>query len=163
MSLIDRFQVFLRGLTTHERGQVFDEGDPRLAVAALCIQVMESDGVVRESEQEQLRALLSGHYQLSGSELDALIAAGREAGNEAVDYFHFTAKLKRHLDEEQRLELVGLLWDLVYADGERSELEDHSLWRISELLGVSPRERIEERQRAAQRAESVAHDDRDSV
>lgn len=164
MTLIDRFQDFFRRLAAHERGQqAFDEADPRLAVAALCIQVMEADGVVRKSEQEQLRTLLSGQYHLSGSELDALIAAGREAGNEAVDYFHFTSKLKRHLDEDQRLELIGLLWDLVYADGERSEMEDHSLWRISELLGVSPRERIEERQKAAMRAENATHDDLDPV
>jgi uncharacterized tellurite resistance protein B-like protein len=159
MTLIDRFQDFFKGLAASSREQSFEEGDPRLAVAALCVQVMEADGVVRESEQEQLRALLSEHYGMEGSELDALIRAGREAGSEAVDYFRFTSELKRHLDDHQRRELVGLLWDMVYADGERSEMEDHALWRISELLGVSPRERIEERQKAAMRAENIPPDD----
>lgn len=159
MTLIDRFQDFFKSLAAPAKGVAFEEGDPRLAVAALCVQVMEADGVVRESEQEQLRTLLSEHYDLEGSELDALIDAGREAGNEAVDYFRFTSELKRHLDDDQRRELIGLLWDMVYADGERSEMEDHALWRISELLGVSPRERIEERQKAALRAENVSPDD----
>lgn len=159
MSIIDRLQALLKGLAAPANGPVFDESDPRLAVAALCVQVMESDGVVRESEQAQLRTLLADQYGLEGGELDALIAAGREAGNEAVDYFRFTSELKRHLDEDQRRELIGLLWDMVYADGQRSEMEDHALWRISELLGVSPRERIEERQKAALRAENITPDD----
>src|SRR6185437_11797690 len=34
-------------------------------------------------------------------------------------------------------------------DGERDELEDNLLWRAADLLGVSPRERIELRQRIA--------------
>ena len=87
-----------------------------------------------------------------GKQLDALIAAGRRAESEAVDYFRFTSDLKRHLTSDQRLELVGVLWDIVYADGERSEMEDHAIWRIADLLGVTGRERIMKRQEAAARA-----------
>jgi uncharacterized tellurite resistance protein B-like protein len=53
------------------------------------------------------------------------------------------------LSEEQRIALIGLLWEVVYADGERSEMEDHAIWRIADLLGVSGRERIMKRQEVA--------------
>lgn len=157
--MFERFQEFLKTLASPLHGKAFDADDPRLAVAALCIQVMEADGIVLEREQLQLKAILSAQYGLEGQELDDLIEAAREAGNEAVDYFHFTSELKRHLDEEQRRDLVGLLWDIVYADGQRSEMEDHALWRIADLLGVSARDRVEQRQRAALRAEHVSPDD----
>ena len=52
----------------------------------------------------------------------------------------------RNLDKEQRLRLIELLWELVYSDGVRHELEDNVVWRISELLGVDSRERIALRQ-----------------
>ena len=157
--MLERLQEFLRSLSSPGGAHTFTDDDPRLAVAALCIQVMEADGVVRESEQEQLKTILSEHYGLEGGELQALIDAGRAAGNEAVDYYRFTSELKRHLDEQQRRELIGLLWDMVYADGERSEMEDHALWRIADLLGVSGRDRVEERQKAALRAENVSPDE----
>ncbi len=157
--MFERLQDFLKTLSFPADKPSFDPDDPRLAVAALCIQVMEADGVVRESEQEQLKQILAEQYHLEGSELVALIEAGREAGNEAVDYYRFTSELKRHLDEDQRRNLIGLLWDMVYADGERSEMEDHALWRISDLLGVSGRDRVEERQKAALRAENVSPDE----
>ena len=64
--------------------------------------------------------------------------------------------MKRQLSEEQRVALIGLLWEVVYADGERSEMEDHAIWRIADLLGVSGRERIMKRQEVAERMGAVA-------
>ena len=81
--------------------------------------------------------------------LDALIAAGQTAESEAIDYFRFTSEIKRHFSEEQRIDLIGMLWEIVYADGKRSEMEDHVIWRIADLLGVSGRDRIIKRQEAA--------------
>lgn len=149
--MFERFQEFFHSLTADQPKSSFAPDDPRIAVAALCIQVMEADGKVEASEKKKIRSLLKDQYGLSGRELDELIAAGQEAESEAVDYFRFTSDLKRHLDNDQRVELIGILWDIVYADGERSEMEDHAIWRIADLLGVSGRERIMKRQEAAAR------------
>jgi hypothetical protein len=46
----------------------------------------------------------------------------------------------------------------VYADGRRDELEDNLLWRAADLMGVSPRERIELRQRIARGADTEANE-----
>ena len=46
-----------------------------------------------------------------------------------------------------RARIIEMMWQIVYADGRRDELEDNLLWRAADLLGVSPRERIELRQR----------------
>lgn len=157
--MLDRLQAFFQSMTQDRPRAVFSPDDPRVAVAALCLQVMEADGVVRDAERERLREILKEQYELTGDALDALIAAGQDAESEAVDYYRFTTELKRQLNEEQRQQLVGLLWDIVYADGTRSEMEDHAIWRIADLLGVSGRERIVQRQEAAERAGLGAIDD----
>ncbi|THV11754.1 tellurite resistance TerB family protein [Rhizobium rhizophilum] len=150
--MLDRLQAFFQTVMQDRPKAVFAPDDPRIAVAALCLQVMEADGIVRDAEREKLREILKDQYGLDGANLDALIAAGQDAENQAVDYYRFTTELKRQLDEEQRQQLVGLLWDIVYADGTRSEMEDHAIWRVADLLGVSGRERIVQRQEAAERA-----------
>lgn len=157
--MLDRLQAFFQTLMQERPKAVFAPDDPRIAVAALCLQVMEADGVVRDAERQKLREILKEQYALDEMALDALISAGQDAESEAVDYYRFTTELKRQLDEEQRQQLVGLLWDIVYADGTRSEMEDHAIWRVSDLLGVSGRERIVQRQEAAQRAGLGAIDD----
>lgn len=157
--MLDRLQAFFQSVMQDRPKAVFAPDDPRIAVAALCLQVMEADGVVRDAERTKLREILKEQYELDDTALDALIAAGQDAESEAVDYYRFTTELKRQLNEEQRQQLVGLLWDIVYADGNRSEMEDHAIWRVADLLGVSARERIIQRQEAAERAGLGATDD----
>jgi uncharacterized tellurite resistance protein B-like protein len=160
--MFERFQAFFQNLTADSKSG-FAPNDPRITVAALCMQVMEADGSIKDSEKKRLRKLLKEQYALDGRQLDALMAAGLEAENSAVDYYRFTSDLKRHLNAGRRGELIGILWDIVYADGERSEMEDHVIWRIADLLGVSARERILKRQEAAARVTDaqVVQDDAD--
>jgi uncharacterized tellurite resistance protein B-like protein len=150
--MLDRIQAFLHTLTAPHHTEEFAPDDPRVAFVALCFQVMEADGRISEKERQKFRDLLQERYNLSRDGLQALIAAGQQAGSEAVDYYRFTSDLRRHLvNEDDRVELLGILWDIVYADGQRSEMEDHVIWRIADLLGVSARDRVLQRQQAAAR------------
>ncbi|MEI5678959.1 MULTISPECIES: tellurite resistance TerB family protein [unclassified Mesorhizobium] len=125
------------------------EDDPRVAAAALLYHAMDADGVRQDVEWERLKQLLSEAYGVTGSELAALVAAGEKADNEAVDLYAFTSVLKRHLDEPARIDFIRLMWEIVYADGELHELEDNTLWRVAELIGVDRRDRIAMRQAVA--------------
>ncbi|SFB25271.1 Uncharacterized conserved protein, tellurite resistance protein B (TerB) family [Rhizobium sp. NFR07] len=150
--MLDRIQAFLHTLTSSHHDGEFAPDDPRVAFVALCFQVMEADGNVSEKEQQKFRDLLRERYDLSRDRLNSLIETGHRAGSEAVDYYRFTSDLRRHLvKEDDRVELLGILWDIVYADGQRSEIEDHVIWRIADLLGVSSRDRVLQRQEAAAR------------
>jgi uncharacterized tellurite resistance protein B-like protein len=53
------------------------------------------------------------------------------------------------VDEEGRLRIVEMMWELVYADGQVSEFEDNVVWRAADLLGVSSRDRIDLKHRVA--------------
>ncbi len=150
--MFEKISRFLQEMAGDEGGRQQQPDDARIAVVALCFQVMEADGRISDSEQKRLRDLLSDKYGIDGESLDDLIEAGEAAGSEAVDFYRFTSDVKRHLDEEQRIGLISLLWDIAYADGTRSEIEDNVVWRIAELMGVSDRDRVLERQAAKQRA-----------
>src|SRR5690606_29780407 len=120
--------------------------DPRIAAAGLLFHVMDADGVRQDIERERIKTLLEETYDLHGGELDRLLAAGEKADGEAIDLYGFTSVLKRHLDEEQRINLIRLMWEICYADGVLHELEDHTLWRVADLLGVDSRDRVLARQ-----------------
>ena len=111
--------------------------------------VMDADGVRQDAESRRDKELLSETYGLMGPELNELVSAGQQADSEAIDLYAFTSVLKRHLDEDARIRFIRILWDVVYADGELHELEDNTLWRVAELIGVDRRDRIAMRQEAA--------------
>jgi uncharacterized tellurite resistance protein B-like protein len=152
--MFDRFRHFIDSLTG-SGAPAIEPGDPRIAIAALCIQVMEADGEVHEKERKKIRAMVKDHYQLDDASLDALIVAGETAESQAIDFFRFTSDIKRHYSEEQRIDLIGMLWEIAYADGKRSEMEDHVIWRIADLLGVSGRDRIIKRQEVVAKLDVV--------
>lgn len=145
--MLDRLKAFFGSLSDQPRTTPIAADDPRVAAAALMFHVVDADGIRNEAERRRLADVLSGTYALSGAELDHVMAAGEQADREAIDLFTFTSVLNRRLDEAAKVELVGILWEMVYADGELHELEDNIVWRVAELIGVSPRERMLERQR----------------
>ena len=82
---------------------------------------------------------------------DRLIASAMLVEGEAVDLYHFTSVIMRSVNEEGRLRIVEMMWELVYADGQVTEFEDNVVWRAADLLGVSSRDRIELKHRVAER------------
>jgi uncharacterized tellurite resistance protein B-like protein len=145
--MFDRFAAFLDQLSG--RGAPSQTINPvQLAVTALLFVVMDADGVRHEAEIRILQELLSEKYNLEGNELAHMIEQGEVAEAEAVGLYQFTSIIVR-LEEHERIHLIELMWDIVFADGELHEMEDHVLWHIADLIGVSQRDRVELRRKAA--------------
>jgi uncharacterized tellurite resistance protein B-like protein len=140
--MLSVFRNFLAELTGRDAESGFDEDDHRLAAAALLYHVVAVDGEVAESERTRLHELLKGRYGLDGDAAEDLIRAAAKADEEAVDFYRFTSLLKTRLDEAGREQIVAMMWDLVYADGQLTEFEDNVIWRVADLLGVSGRVRL---------------------
>jgi uncharacterized tellurite resistance protein B-like protein len=127
----------------------FADNDYRLAAAALLVHAATIDGDMSPSERDKLHAVVKQRFNLTDALTDELIDRATQAEHEAVDLYHFTSLLNRALDEDGRARIIEMMWEIVYADGRRDELEDNLLWRAADLLGVSQRQRIELRQRIA--------------
>ena len=146
--MLDQIRTFLDGLRLGGDEPAPDTGNPDVAAVALFFHVIGADGVVDESESAKLKSMISEEYGVSGDEMRRLIEAGEQADKESVDLYAFTSVLNRSLEPEAKVHFIELLWNLAYADGYRHELEDHVVWRIADLMGVSSRERVLARQRA---------------
>jgi uncharacterized tellurite resistance protein B-like protein len=132
-----------------KHGSHFDGDDYRVAAAALLVHVATLEGDLTDSARTKLRALLRSQFSLDDDLTNELIEAAVAADREAVDFFHFTHLLMRSLNEEGRLRVVEMLWEMVFLDGGVSEFEDNVMWRVADLLAISPHDRIALRQRVA--------------
>ena len=130
----------------------FADNDYRLAAVALLVHAAAIDGEMSQSERVKLHSIVRRRFALDDAATDELIEKATAAEHESVDLYHFTSLLNRTLDEPGRAKVIEMMWEIVYADGRRDELEDNLLWRAADLLGVSPRERIELRQRIEKEA-----------
>ncbi len=130
----------------------FADDDYRLAAVALLVHAATIDGEMLGAERDKLHAVVKRRFNLDDALADELIDKATAAEHESVDLYHFTSLLNRVVDEEGRARIIEMMWEIVYADGRRDELEDNLLWRAADLLGVSARERIQLRQRIAKEA-----------
>ena len=130
--------------------RTFDDTGYRLAATALLIHVISIDGQPSEAEKCKLHSLIESRFGLDRGTADHLIASATLVEGEAVDLYHFTSVIMRSVDEEGRLRIVEMMWELVYADGEVSEFEDNVVWRAADLLGISSRDRIDLKHKVAE-------------
>jgi len=140
--MLDRLIAFLKDIPAADRKDRQAGDDPVVAAVALLFHVIDADGERGQQEVQRLRALVAERYALSGRELDALLTRAEKADREAIDLYNFTSVLERHLDQEARKDFIGLMWEMVFADGELHELEDNVVWRVAELIGVERGERV---------------------
>ena len=151
--MLDGLRQFIADVVspTAHQDRAFDDTGYRLAATALLIHVISIDGEPSEAEKRKLHSLIESRFGLDPGTADHLIASATLVEGEAVDLYHFTSVIMRSVNEEGRLRIVEMMWELVYADGQVSEFEDNVVWRAADLLGVSSRDRIDLKHRVAAR------------
>jgi uncharacterized tellurite resistance protein B-like protein len=151
--MFERFLAFIRDMAgdTAAGGGVPPGDHPAVAAAALLFHVMDADGVRADAEHDMLEREIADQYGVDGERLGAILAAGEEAERDAVDLYQFTSVLMQTLDKPARVDFIGMMWEIVYADGVRDEVEDNIVWRVAELLGVERADRIRMRRAVEER------------
>jgi uncharacterized tellurite resistance protein B-like protein len=162
--MLDGLRQFIADIVSPDvQKNAFDETDYRLAATALLIHVVSLDGEPTANEKRKLHSLIETQFKLDPGTADQLIASATRAEGDAVDLYRFTSVIMREVDEQGRLRIVEMLWEMVFADGKVTEFEDNVLWRAADLLGISGRDRIELKQKVAGTQAGPVEDGADKV
>jgi uncharacterized tellurite resistance protein B-like protein len=155
--MLDGLRQFIADIVAPQaQDRAFGDSDYRLAATALLIHVISLDGEPTDAERRKLHSLIESHFSLDRGTADRLIASATQVEGEAVDLYHFTSVIMRSVDEAGRLRIVEMMWELAYADGNVTEFEDNVVWRASDLLGISSRDRLELKHRVGERKSAPA-------
>ena len=114
----------------------------QVAVAALLVEAARVNDRFDASKHQVIERLLASHFGLSPDASVALLAAAEDAVRRSTQLFCFTEIVVRRLTPEDRAKIVGILWEVVYADGRLDPEEDAFLRRIGALIGVADAERV---------------------
>jgi len=109
----------------------------RLATATLLVEVARADHHFDESEFDELIVLVRSHFDLDAEHAADLVNRANDKADDIVSVHELTQFLHEHLDEEEKAEIVRLLWKIAYADGRLDKYEDSLVLKISDLLYVS--------------------------
>ena len=109
----------------------------RLATAVLLIDVARADHVFEEDEFESVLSLMERHFRLNPEQAAELINEAGELAEDMVSLTEFTQLLHKNLSESEKAHIVGLLWQVAYADSRLDRYENALVLKISDLLYVN--------------------------
>ena len=127
----------------------FDE--LQLAAAALMVEAATMDSTFDAEERARIARLVQDRFALSAEEASDLVGEAEQRAAVSVEWHGFTRAIKDGFDHPERVQLIEMLWEVVYADGELHDYEASLLRRVTGLLYVSDRESGEARKRVLAR------------
>ena len=120
----------------------------QLATATLLIEICRADFREQKVEQERMRDLLQQQFSLQDGELDELMQQAREKADALVSLQHITRLLNENFDQDTKIRVIEMMWQLVYADGVKDHYEEHLMRQVAELLYVPHAAFIQARHKA---------------
>jgi uncharacterized tellurite resistance protein B-like protein len=109
----------------------------QIAAAALWLEMTRADGDSERVEHEAVQRAVREKFGLPEAEAEALIDAAEQAAVRATDDYEFTSLINQYFTPAQKERVIEHLWQVAYADGSVTALEEHFVRRIAELLFVS--------------------------
>jgi len=125
--------------------------EKHIAVVALLVEAASLDGNFGVSEQAAIRSIAADRFGLSDEEVATLFALASQRQDSSNQLFRFTHEINQSYAPEERVEVVEMLWEVVYADGVLHDYEANLLRRIGGLIYVSDMDRGNARKRVMTR------------
>lgn len=135
--LISRVTETLSATSSDGGDEAAREGALRMATAVLMLDVARADHVFEECEFDRVLDLVQRHFRLAPEDAAELVNAADDRAENLTSLHDFTQLLHKHLEEGEKARIVGLLWQVAYADGRLDKYEDSLVLKISDLLHVS--------------------------
>ncbi len=134
----------------HGPGEEHDS-ELQVAAAALLVDAASMDDRFDEEERAHIEDLLKERFGLSQAETETLLETAHSRIAESSQLFGFTRVVNQGFSADERVELIEMLWQVVYADGELDDYEANLMRRLAGLVHVSDRDSGEARKRALSR------------
>ena len=114
--------------------------DEHVAAAALMVEAARLDGSFGDEERRLIRTLLEERFGLPPALAGQLLDKAERTATESVAWQGFTQAIKEALDQERRIGVIEMLWEVAYADGVLHDYEASLLRRVTGLLYVSDKD-----------------------
>jgi uncharacterized tellurite resistance protein B-like protein len=126
------------------------EHDARAAACALFLEMARIDDTFSDEEMNTVVTLLKDRYGLSPEHADALITEADEELKNSIDYWQFARLINENYSTQEKIQVIELLWRIVFVDGKLDRYEDHLMHKLATLLRLSHKQLIDAKLKARQ-------------
>ncbi|MBA4490481.1 TerB family tellurite resistance protein [Paracoccus sp. S1E-3] len=114
--------------------------DAEVALAALLVRIARADERYTREEAARIDQILARRRGLDANEAAERRVAAEMIEAEAPDTVRFTRLIKDRIALEDRTDIIAALWEIAYADGNRTPDEESLVRLVAGLLGINDRD-----------------------
>lgn len=143
--MIDIVKRFFDTLSANEPSSASNRAqhDVRVAVCALLLEMAKIDNTFTTAEMSKIISILKDKYGLSTGDADALISAAEQELEGSIDYWQFARLINDNYSNEEKIDIIEMLWRIVFVDGKMDKYENHLMHKLADLLRLTHQQLIE--------------------
>ena len=101
------------------------------------------DGEFTDVERKNILSILKGHFQFSNEYADELLEASNEELKRSIDLWQFTNLINQNYSRDEKIQIIEMVWQIVYADGRLDKHEDYLVHKLAKLLRLTHKQLID--------------------
>ena len=110
-----------------------------IAIVALLVHAAKIDEDYTDKEKEMIKKVIMQLNDVNHDESENLLKASEKLEAESNQIVEFTKEIKKY-SMESRLNIIEIIWKIVYSDGTSDSYESNLIRRICGLLYVSDKD-----------------------
>ena len=119
-----------------------DTYDVKLATTCLLTKVAFADEYLDPQEEKIIREILTDFFSIQTEEINKLFKDSNQILEQSTDIFSFGQLLNQHFTKEDKIDLIGCIFEVAFADGELHHLENNTIKQIAHILNIEHKDLI---------------------
>jgi len=119
------------------------EHDVRVATCALLLEMGHIDEQFTDSEMEKILTILHDRYNMEPAQIEALVDEADRERRQSADYYKFARRINENYSIDEKMEIIEMLWRIVYVDGKMDKYEHQLIHTLSNLLRLTHNQLID--------------------
>ncbi len=106
-------------------------------LCGLMIEAAYTDGQIDSNELNKIKSSLINVFTEDVKEVDLAIEEAIKNKNNSKSLHYYTSFINKKFDDDKKLNLIEVLWEIVLSDGEVHDFESNLIRRLAGLLYIS--------------------------
>ena len=106
-------------------------------LSGLMIEAANTDGEVTQEELNKISHSLINVFKEDPKVVEVSLTKAFENKDNSTSLYYYTSKLNKSYTDEQKIQLIEVLWEVILADNEVHDFETNLIRRLAGLLYIS--------------------------
>ncbi len=115
----------------------------RTATCVILLEAATADETFSREEREKITGALKKKFSMTDAEAEELIASSVAERKDATDLWHFTNIINQSLSNDEKYEIMELVWEVIYSDGTLDQFENYVARKLLNMLNIDHSKFIE--------------------